>query len=250
MGKVIMSGIVPQLVAPSTGILASDIAVGSSVYLIENGAAVEYLVVNQGKPSSLYDSSCDGLWLLRKDSYENRTWTSYAPAYNGVYSPNNYEVSTIHSYLNESFFGLFDLGVQSAIKQVKIPYVNGLGTSGSVASGTNGLSTKVFLLGCQEVGFSGYPNARPVDGAKLSYFIDGDGTDACTRRLAQISGVNRHWWLRAPTLISDTAALCVTNTGTCGNSEGHSSSYGIRPAMILPFNAVFDEKTLILKGVA
>ena len=49
MGKVIMSGIVPPLVAPVTGILAGDLAVGSSVYLMENGAAAKYLVVNQGE---------------------------------------------------------------------------------------------------------------------------------------------------------------------------------------------------------
>ena len=66
MGKVIMSGIVPQMKAPG-GILASDLAVGSVVKLIENGVATEYLVVNQGIPgnSNLYDSSCNGTWLLR-----------------------------------------------------------------------------------------------------------------------------------------------------------------------------------------
>lgn len=62
MGKVIMSGIVPQLKAPSTGILASDLAVGDIVKLTENGTPVEYIVVNQGIPenSGLYDSSCNG----------------------------------------------------------------------------------------------------------------------------------------------------------------------------------------------
>lgn len=76
MGKVIMSGIVPTLKAPSTGILAQDIAVGSVVKLMEGGTAVEYLVVNQGIPenSSLYDASCDGTWLLRKDIHSNRQW--------------------------------------------------------------------------------------------------------------------------------------------------------------------------------
>ena len=56
---------------PISGIFASDIAVGSSVYMNENGTPVEYLVVNQGIPSasSLYDASCDGTWLLRKDIY-------------------------------------------------------------------------------------------------------------------------------------------------------------------------------------
>lgn len=46
MGKVIMSGIVPLLTKPSTGILASDLAVGSTVKLMEGGTAVDYLVVN------------------------------------------------------------------------------------------------------------------------------------------------------------------------------------------------------------
>ena len=50
MGKVIMSGIVPTLKAPVTGVLASSLAVGSTVKLMEGGTAVEYLVVNQGIP--------------------------------------------------------------------------------------------------------------------------------------------------------------------------------------------------------
>ena len=59
MGKVMMSGSVPTLNAPVTGMLASSLAVGSTVKLMESGTAVEYLVVNQGIPSNsnLYDSS-------------------------------------------------------------------------------------------------------------------------------------------------------------------------------------------------
>ena len=92
MGKVIMSGIVPPLVAPITGILASDLAVGSVVKLMENGAAAKYRVVNQGKPSgsSLYDDSCDGTWLLRKDIKEKRQWNSS--------DVNDYENSLIHPW--------------------------------------------------------------------------------------------------------------------------------------------------------
>lgn len=53
---------------PSAGILASDLAVGDIVKLTESGTPVEYIVVNQGIPenSGLYDSSCNGTWLLRK----------------------------------------------------------------------------------------------------------------------------------------------------------------------------------------
>ena len=42
-------------------------AVGSTVKLKVNGTAREFLVVHQGKPSSLYDESCNGTWLLMKD---------------------------------------------------------------------------------------------------------------------------------------------------------------------------------------
>jgi len=51
-------------------------AVGSIVKLKENGALVDYIVVHQCKPSSLYDASCDGTWLLRKDILETRQWHS------------------------------------------------------------------------------------------------------------------------------------------------------------------------------
>ena len=55
-------------------VLLSTKAVGSTVKLKVNGTAKEFIVVHQGKPSSLYDNSCDGTWLLMKDIYENRQW--------------------------------------------------------------------------------------------------------------------------------------------------------------------------------
>ena len=83
--------------APSTGILASSLAVGSTVKLMEGGTAVEYLVVNQGIPgnSNLYDASCDGTWLLRKDIHSNRQWHTS--------NVNKYETSAINTWLNGDF---------------------------------------------------------------------------------------------------------------------------------------------------
>ena len=243
MGKVIMSGIVPPLVAPVTGILAGDLAVGSSVYLMENGVAAKYLVVNQGIPSasSLYDASCDGTWLLRKDIYENRQWHSS--------NSNSYKASTIHSYLNSTFLGLFDSDIQAAIKEVKIPYVNGTGGS-AVASGANGLAAKIFLLSGYEVGFT-TRNHRyfPVDGAKLDYFTSGTGTAACKLRIANLNGSATDWWLRSPYTNLTLSVWSVITNGEC-NYLGCSNSYGIRPALVLPSTALFDKNTLILKGVA
>ena len=138
MGKVIMSGIVPLLKAPVTGVLASSLAVGSTVKLMEGGTEVEYLVVNQGIPSNsnLYDASCDGTWLLRKDIHSERQWNSS--------NVNDYANSTINTWLNGDFFNSFGSVEQAAIKQVKIPYRAGYGSDGSAQSGANGLSCKVF----------------------------------------------------------------------------------------------------------
>ena len=84
-------------------------SVGSIVKLKENGAAVNYIVVHQGKPSSSYDSSCDGTWLLRQDIAENRAWDSG--------NSNVLESSDIHSYLNNSWINRYDTDIRNAIKQ-------------------------------------------------------------------------------------------------------------------------------------
>lgn len=247
MGKVIMSGIVPKLVAPTppappvTDIPASDLAVGSTVKLLENGVAVEYLVVNQGIPSgsSLYDSSCNGTWLLRKDIHSNRTWDS---------SDNNYKNSDVRSYLNGAFLGLFDSDTQAAIQQVKIPYVNGTGT-GSVASGSSGYSTKIFLLSGYEVGWTtNTVDWLPVEGAKLEYFDSGFGT-ASKKRIAYYNGSATGWWLRSPHTDGTYGAWYVDMNGSY-DADDYDASHGVRPALILPSTALFDEETLLFKGVA
>lgn len=243
MGKVIMSGIVPQLVAPIAGTPLGEIAVGSTIKLNENGSPVDYLVVNQGIPSgsSLYDASCDGIWLLRKDIKENRKWHSS--------NNNSYKASATHSYLNSTFLRLFDAEIQSAIVQAKIPHVNGTGGS-AVASGSNGLSTKVFLLSGYEVGFTtanvsnGYGTYLPVDGAALSYF-SGSG-NSNSNRIAYLNGSNKNWWLRSPYTGGTGAAFGVSYDGKCSNFGGcGDGSYGIRPALILPSTAkLLDDGTI------
>lgn len=207
-----------------------DVAVGETVKLNVNGTATEFIVVHQGLPSSMYDSSCDGTWLLMKDVYESGAWHSGG-------NVNNYSASTIHSYLNSTFFGLLDEDMQSVVVQAKIPYVNGRGSSGSVASGAAGLSAKVFLLSGYEVGFiTSDSSYLPVDGTALSYF-SGSG-DSNSNRIGYLDGTAKSWWLRSPYTNSVQQAFSVSSSGGCTYyycSLG-SSSYGIRPAMILPTN--------------
>lgn len=223
---------------PPKSKLASDYAVGESVFLNVNGTAREFLVVNQGIPSdsSLYNSSCDGTWLLMKDLYEKRAWDA---------TNNDYANSDIHAYLNGDFLALFDSGVQSIIKQVKVPYKKGTGSSSSaVASGSSGLSTKIFLLGGYEVGWTVDNNdCFPVDGAKLHYFEFGEGTSAMNKRIAYYNSTAYHWWLRSPSTYETLAPWKVSSSGMNLSGDRCTAKLGIRPALILPYDTKFDPDT-------
>ena len=244
MGKVIMSGIVPTLKAPVTGVLASSLAVGSTVKLMEGGTAVEYLVVNQGIPSnsSQYDSSCDGTWLLRKGIHSNRQWNSS--------NISTYASSDINTWLNGGFFNSLGNVERAVVKQVKIPYCVGGGNT-TINSGTNGLNIKVFLLGGYEVGFTTSTSSHLLaDGAKLSYFESGTSASAVNKRIAYLNTSADNWWLRSPNKALSYSVYTVANNGYDETSGGTTGNYGIRPALILPSNALFDGKTMLLKGVA
>lgn len=201
-----------------------SMSVGSTVKLNLGGSPRDFLVVHQGLPSSMYDSSCNGTWLLLKDIYANRTWDG---------SNNDYKNSDIHSYLNGTFLNLFDNDIKNAIKQVKIPYQNGTGSGGSVASGANGLSCKIFLLSGYEVGFSTSDNSYfPRDGAKLSYFSSGTSSAANNKRIAKLNGSATYWWLRSPHTGRTYSVWGV------GSNGGYSFWYyydscGVRPALVL-----------------
>lgn len=208
-------------------------AVGSIVKLKVNGTATEFIVVHQGKPSSIYDESCNGTWLLMKDSYDGHVWDS-----SGV---NKYESSDIHSYLNSTFLNLFENNIRDAIKQVKIPYRKGGGSGGSDQSGANGLSAKIFLLSGYEVGWTTSDiRYLPVDGAKLDYFESGEGTSASNKRIATRNGVAVRWWLRSPQTNNLMSVIHVNSDGQSYSSNA-SNTYFVRPALVLPFDALVDD---------
>lgn len=202
----------------------SSKAIGSTIKLKVNGSAKDFIVVHQGKPSSVYDDSCNGTWLLMKDIYENRQWHSS--------NTNDYANSTIHSYLNSTFLNLFESNIKNAIKQVKLPYRKGSGTSTTVTSGSNGLSAKIFLLSATETSFS-FSSMPSGEGAELAYFKGCADNSSDSKRVAYLNGSATFWWLRSPFCIGFNSALCVGSNGDWGYGSC-SSSGGIRPALILP----------------
>lgn len=202
----------------------SSKAIGSTIKLKVNGSAKDFIVVHQGKPSSVYDDSCSGTWLLMKDIYENRQWHSS--------DTNDYANSTIHSYLNSTFLAMLDSNIQKAIKQVKLPYRKGSGTSTTVTSGSNGLPAKIFLLGATEMSFN-FSYMPSGEGAELAYFKGCADNSSDSKRVAYLNGSAAGWWLRSPGCLNFVSALCVDSNGGWGRNYC-SNSGGVRPALILP----------------
>lgn len=212
----------------------SDLEIGRSIKLNLNGTPWDWLVVHQGLPSAIYDASCDGTWLLLKDIYEKRQWNDT--------NSNVLETSTIQAYLNGDFLNLFDGNVKGAIKQVKIPYRKGGGSSGTDQSGANGLLTKSFLLSGREVGFTTSDSSYfPVDGAKLDYFTASSGGNS--KRIANFNGSAAVWGLRSPYDGNSLSVWCVDSYGTY-NRNIASNSGGIRPAIILPSDMLVTDDML------
>lgn len=234
MSKILGKGI---YIMGEPSVAAGSLAVGSSVFTNVNGVKKEFIVVHQGKPSSLYDDSCNGTWLLMKDCYEERVWQSS--------NVNKYESSEINTYLNGTFLNLFDSNIKNIIKQVKIPYRKNGGSDGTNLSGSNGLSCKIFLLSGYEVGWTSSDHQYfSQDGAKLSYFESGNETSAKNKRIAYLNGSASLWWLRSPRT-SNTYYVWFVNASGNYDYDDASYSYGIRPAFIIPSTALIDSEGII-----
>lgn len=206
-------------------------AVGSIVKIKVNGAAKDFIIVHQGLPSSAYDASCNGVWVVMKDIYTTMKWDG---------SNNDYLNSDMTAYLNGTFISLIDADIRNAIKQVKIPYTNY--SNNNVMSGSNGLSCKVFLLSGTEVGFSGVSYMN-TEGAKLSYF------DSASKRVAYNGSSAAEWWLRSPYTNGSNGVWFVGSDGS-GGFWVYGSTYGVRPAFVLPSELVVSDDGTVSTNTA
>lgn len=217
-----------------------SLAVSSIVKIKVNGSARNFIVVHQGKPSSVYDDSCNGTWLLMKDSYNYMKWEKTLG--------NNYASSDINSWLNGTFYNLIDADIRAVIKQVKIPYHGGSSYGDTLHTGANGLNTKVFLLSGIEVGWTNRTNEYfPNDGAKLSYFLAGTGTNENKKRVAYRNGSAQDWYLRSPRIIN-TSSNGVWKVADDGSYDYDNcvNSNDIRPALIMPSTTLVDENGSVM----
>ena len=138
--------------------------IGDIVKIRENGVLADFIIIHKGLPSGMYDASCNGVWVLRKDCNKQALcWDEN--------NKSDYENSTIRAWLENTYYNFFDSGTKSIIKQVKIPFKKGEGKkSGGVQSGTSGLLCHCFLISCAEACCINIGSKAYADGAPLSYF--------------------------------------------------------------------------------
>lgn len=213
--------------------LLKDVAVGSIVKIKENGVAQNYIIVNQGLPSSMYDSSCNGTWLLKQNYWTSSTWNS-----NGETS-SDFQNNRPFQLLNNKFLNILDSNIRSTILKVKIPYK--LYYNSSVSTGSNGYSCKAFLLSGYEMGMTTIvdpggildPKPLPQDGAILSYFQGTNPSGSDEKRAISVE-----YWTRSIGR-NTSSVFIVGNGGQPDTSRADLVEY-IRPALVMPSNILVD----------
>ena len=212
MGKVIMSGIVPQLSVPSAGAPISEFAEGSIVKINESGSPVEFYVAKHN-----YENSLNGMGrtlVVRKDCYDTRQWHSS--------NVNAYASSAIDSWLNSTYKNLLDADIRGVIGTTKIKYTPG---NGNNTVGT--LQRAIFLLSATELNRS----ARwfNVEGTALEI--------ASSLQIAYMNGSAVAQWTRSPRTNSTVSAVYLYTDGYV-YGDSCTNTYGSRPAFTLPSTIV------------
>lgn len=201
-----------------------ELAVGSSVYVNVNGTPSECIVVQQGLPSDIYDSSCDGTWLWMRQCRTQGYWQSSSAYVHG------FDTSAIMRYCKTTLIGQMDSYVQSVVKTVCIPYRPESGSD--VRTGSSGYSTKAFPLSATEFGCTTFDNQLVGnEGVRLAYFSADTAGNAL--RIATVNGNAVQHWTRTPYSHSTASSHCVSTAGAL-TTGAVSDQYYYSPAFILP----------------
>lgn len=210
-----------------------NVPVGTILHMKENGVYQDYLVVHQGLPSSMYDASCNGTWLLRRYVF---------PGTSTVWQNASGELDYSKSALNnvtQSILSAYDAETLNTISAVKIPYCY---AQGGVKSGSSGMETKIFVLSPHEYGD---PNASTcgVDGALLSYFSGVSGADLVNRVVCG----DTYWGRAVPLPWQGGQVPWVAESGF-GNALWYRNSAFSRPCIIRPTSLLVDDDGNILNA--
>lgn len=212
----------------SSARLLGDMPIGSEVTLTESGSPELYIVVNQGLPSSGYDRSCNGTWLLRKFiDQKQQPWNTSNLSF--------YNMSTIDQYLQATFakrFSTYAINNLFMLPQIPVHYSNE----------QRNYEARVFLLSMSELDESGN-DSIPPEGSALQYFID----SSSSKKIAYLNGTATPWWSRSRHKKDYGSAWRINATGDGGNILNNKKA-GVRPAIILKKDTIVSGDGSIVEG--
>ena len=224
--------------------LLKNQAVGSTVWLKRNGTPTSFVVVHQGNPDpALYDSSCDGSWLMAQQALTTRSFHTTA-----AIGSSNYGASALHTWLQNEFFAQLDQTAKTLVRRVRIPWCEGPDQciDGIIHTGSSGLETTAFLPSLLELGIDEGMSA-PADGAKLAYFEAGKDASACKKRAALLGSTPVSYWTRSLFSMSDSEMYTISSDGSSAAQNCSWDKGGVRPLLILSGSAmVQSDGTLVL----
>lgn len=211
--------------------MIKNASIGTVVKAKIGGAVYEFIIVQQGTPSSgNYDSSCNGTWLMLKNCVNKTKYSSTSQLYAD---------SAAKIFLEDSVYWQIENGLRGVIKTVKIPYSY---SQDGVYSGSNGLEVKIFLPSATELGFSTSSNYNQEGGA-LSYFSSNEN------RISKYNGVETTYATRTPDRVSNARIVGVYTDGTSVMGD-YENDYGIRPMIIIYNTCLLDDDNNIIPDFA
>ena len=187
-----------------------DQAVGSIIYIEEDGTDTPFIIVDHNNPASGRTT------LLRQKLYQpdKTTDRSGLMAWGGNNSA--YSESSLHTFMTTTYFNLLDNDIR--------PYI----TDVTIATGSSTMSANVFALSGKEV-ITGFWSGN--EGTLMAYF-----TDATSRQAERESdGDIGSWWTRTQNSGSKTQAMYIDTTGALENTSKQTAYIAYaRPAFTLP----------------
>lgn len=202
-----------------------------------NGKAdSEYIIIQKGRPSTAYDQSCDGVWLMRKNSFPIEYYHSVS---------NSYADSMLRPKLADDYEKYTD-SLEKIIR-VKVPYYKGRGndSTSSIQTGSNGIEGYGILLSATEMGLTACGDTTVMTiGTTLEYFKSSYGNSkTCTLD----SGAAIACWTRTPVQNTQYDVYCVSESGVLIERACHNpQKAGYRPVIVVPKNLRVDENNFLL----
>ena len=207
---------------PMAGTPLSELAEGTLIKILENGAPVEFYVAKQDYESGL--NGAGRVLCVRKDCYNQQAWNTGDRA--------EWATSTLLTWLTTGYYGLFSNAVRQLIGTTAYYYTPGYEIEVSTRSDS------VFLLSLTEYGFSA-DNAN-VEGSPLPI--------ASVIRPSYLNGNLTSHWTRSPRTDVNYMPFLLVDNWSSPSASNCTLLQSVRPCFTLPATALVDQDLNLIES--